>query len=1089
MGVNSIDTKINLNHSNFSSGLNKAGKDLGVLKTKLDGVSTSTLALAESYRKLGQLQNLIGGVMSGAYNYATAMESNAVGISGILQSMIKVNGQTLTWNQSMAKSRDIMAKLREEALQTSATSTDLIETFRGILGPALNQGMSIENALDFSKVGVNAVRSLGLPSNQYLQELRSILQGNIRPASSTLATALGITNQDIKNAKSQVGGVYKFLMDRMEGFVRATDETAKTVKGRLAIIQEGLYATVEKAGKEVYDQYNGWLKEIIDKMFVTDQETKRISLRQEFVDGVKEIADSFVTIGKYAGKLFTMLSSNAGGILKTIEMFAMFKGGQIITNSAINMFSGFVNNLKQVESFLNIETAEVRLAKIQERTEKITLQAKEQNDLEKQKNLILDSEISRLEKIASLEKSRNSNNLKVNEFIFTSSKYTKNNSQLGIKAGDSIDSKYKQQALELNKILKEQNYTLEERNKIIIKYFGYIEKGKIVEGEAYANSVKGALASIEAKEKERQETERLVQEELKNVSVKGKLKNLAVSCLAPLGALAFSYQILTGDTQSNVGEMANWVIQAGFLMSAMSDVGKSIGALRDAYNALKESAILARMAQGGVVTAGVVAGAMVVGGAVKKYNDYQKHGNKAFEFDEDSDVVYSRDIEGEQREKALKEAQEKEENAKRMLATSKRLQADALEKYGNFNGDVTLRNPGTDAGGGGGGKGANKIEKLKQQADEAKKSYDELISTINVANAGKDESITEFGKKREELKNKLLQWNDKLDTLKKKGGEYSQISDDDVTKAKTLIEQYKLLETEEINRNEKIKEYANELQIIDNLETVGALSKREANKLRVESLQEEIAFYQQLASQEKLNADKRLEYETIIAEKRKALREAEATESKIQWDSVLEHIRNTSFNLTETFNGGIDTMIGRFTEFGQNIIGSTKSVTEQIKELCKNLASDILNMMMKIYMQGIMMNLIGNIFGGGAGTKAVNGAMGEFAGGTYYNATVFPHANGGVAKGWSLVGEKGPELVNFSNPGRVYTADQTRNALSGGGGVNIKIDLHNESGTQVEAQTTGSTFDGENYVVGVVLKAISTNKNGMRNIIKGVATT
>lgn len=43
-------------------------------------------------------------------------------------------------------------------------------------------------------------------------------------------------------------------------------------------------------------------------------------------------------------------------------------------------------------------------------------------------------------------------------------------------------------------------------------------------------------------------------------------------------------------------------------------------------------------------------------------------------------------------------------------------------------------------------------------------------------------------------------------------------------------------------------------------------------------------------------------------------------------------------------------------------------------------------------------------------------------------------AKGGRHKGgWALVGEEGPELVNFSNPGRVYTADQTREALAGRG--------------------------------------------------------
>lgn len=44
-------------------------------------------------------------------------------------------------------------------------------------------------------------------------------------------------------------------------------------------------------------------------------------------------------------------------------------------------------------------------------------------------------------------------------------------------------------------------------------------------------------------------------------------------------------------------------------------------------------------------------------------------------------------------------------------------------------------------------------------------------------------------------------------------------------------------------------------------------------------------------------------------------------------------------------------------------------------------------------------------------------------------------AKGGRAgKGWAMVGEEGPELVNFSQPGRVYTADETRDALTGAPG-------------------------------------------------------
>lgn len=43
------------------------------------------------------------------------------------------------------------------------------------------------------------------------------------------------------------------------------------------------------------------------------------------------------------------------------------------------------------------------------------------------------------------------------------------------------------------------------------------------------------------------------------------------------------------------------------------------------------------------------------------------------------------------------------------------------------------------------------------------------------------------------------------------------------------------------------------------------------------------------------------------------------------------------------------------------------------------------------------------------------------------------YAKGGYApKGWAIVGEEGPELVNFTHPGRVYTAAETQAMLTGG---------------------------------------------------------
>lgn len=65
-------------------------------------------------------------------------------------------------------------------------------------------------------------------------------------------------------------------------------------------------------------------------------------------------------------------------------------------------------------------------------------------------------------------------------------------------------------------------------------------------------------------------------------------------------------------------------------------------------------------------------------------------------------------------------------------------------------------------------------------------------------------------------------------------------------------------------------------------------------------------------------------------------------------------------------------------------------------------------------------------FGGVSAPKRFVGSGGGGRG-----SQISAYAKGGRAKpGWALVGEEGPELVNFEEPGRVYTATQTAQAIS-----------------------------------------------------------
>ncbi len=201
-----------------------------------------------------------------------------------------------------------------------------------------------------------------------------------------------------------------------------------------------------------------------------------------------------------------------------------------------------------------------------------------------------------------------------------------------------------------------------------------------------------------------------------------------------------------------------------------------------------------------------------------------------------------------------------------------------------------------------------------------------------------------------------------------------------------------------------------------------------------------------------------------------------------------------------------------------DFIMHTKSAGDVFNSFVNTILSSIAKIAAQQLASKWISGILGGIFGGGIG-GGVNAGFGEATFG-FMGA----NAEGGYIEGpgtdtsdsipsWLSNGEfvvnaratrryRGLlEKINSFATGGIVTAPTLASpsfggsyggdSLSGGGGsgANIQINLVNESNHELEAEETGKAWDGEKWVVGVVLKAVATNQNGIRSLIKGVAST
>lgn len=165
-------------------------------------------------------------------------ETSQLGMAGILQSMVEIEGKAPSFAQAQDMAAGAVGRLQKAAAETAASSDDLITTYSALLGPALAAGMTMQQVEQFTVVGANAVKSLGLTTGQMVQELRDLTQGGITAAGSTIATSLGLKDEDISKAKSSSEGLFSFLMGRMQGFASTSQAYSSTLKGGWEALQE-----------------------------------------------------------------------------------------------------------------------------------------------------------------------------------------------------------------------------------------------------------------------------------------------------------------------------------------------------------------------------------------------------------------------------------------------------------------------------------------------------------------------------------------------------------------------------------------------------------------------------------------------------------------------------------------------------------------------------------------------------------------------------------------------------------------------------------------------------------------------------------
>lgn len=413
---------------------------------------------------------------------------------------------------------------------------------------------------------------------------------------------------------------------------------------------------------------------------------------------------------------------------------------------------------------------------------------------------------------------------------------------------------------------------------------------------------------------------------------------------------------------------------------------------------------------------------------------------------------------------------------------------------------------------------ALKIANAKALADsnlvaEAKAKNEEVYQK-RLAEADRNQKIRVRKMNEDIVKLDLERTGDRLQLIKAESeAQQAQIDDNirEYTKAvgdKTLAEKKANAEKLKLTAetNQKIRELAytqlnEDVDKQSNLVKLGRVSQEDADKVLDESLKSYISYAQSELNEAQLSATQRLQIEKNLVEAQQKLWEMAGRSLKTSLQEAARQYKQETTNYADlaksTFDSTMSSINSAWTNNLEAMATGTKSFSKGLISIFKDMTNSIIKMMVNLsfqqYLQPKLQSLFGRVAGGIGNIGIGRGNVSSFSGGGSFRAaftgnSMGKFASGGIAPaGMTLVGENGPELLQFNSSHRIYNASQTRKMLGGNQGNNVTVNIINQSGQALESEQQSSRFDGENYIIDVMVKAVTNNKGGARDAIKAAA--
>jgi len=307
------------------------------LSSGISGLSSLSLSAAAATTTIAGLVGAAG--MIGT-KFNETVESSTVGIAALLSSQgkfkdsqgVELSGREKI-NAAIGYSSELVKQLQVDNLKTTATFEQLLNAFQVTLAPGISAGLNVDQVRQYTLAMVQAAAAMQVPLDQMAEETRSLINGTITPRNTRIATALGITSEDVRKWQGDASGWFTWVMGKLEAFKQFGGIMGETFSGLVSNSKDAVSNILGAVTKPFFEDLKGSLKEFYDYAVKIDNKTGNIVLNPELISSVQLLNDSLGATLTLAEGIVKALST-VGTVYSSIKSFGTTIGSKKVYDGA-----------------------------------------------------------------------------------------------------------------------------------------------------------------------------------------------------------------------------------------------------------------------------------------------------------------------------------------------------------------------------------------------------------------------------------------------------------------------------------------------------------------------------------------------------------------------------------------------------------------------------------------------------------------------------------------------------------------------------------------------------------------------------------